>query len=147
MDKHQLGFDFCETATDDDPVVAVPDFICRPQNDNDRLMNLQYQFRTGKQESLNDIYILSVRICRKMIVQQMHKKGFRLSFDDIQEKAHNAAAYLVMQYKTRDDFVITKSTIAYLFLRVRHELYYRKKTDEIVDYVDISTLRRIEDEQ
>lgn len=118
-------------------------YVEHPETDNDVLINYQYDYFQGNQNVLNQIYTVSVQVCRKLIKAERKKKGFVLSVDEVKEKAHNAAVYLVVQYKTRRNFLIRESVTAYLYLRVRHELYYRRRCDMIVDFVDDRALGKL----
>lgn len=55
---------------------------------------------------------------------------------DTEEKAHNAITYIIARYLRVKDFAITESFTGYLFLRIKHELFYQRKVDKIVDFVD-----------
>lgn len=118
-----------------------------PQTDNERLLELQYQFKHGDQKALKKIYRLSYQISMKFINSQAKKNKHirRLDYYDKLEKAHNAATYILEQYIKRDDFCITKNFPGYLFLRVQHELYYLREVDKLVDFVDLETLESLED--
>jgi hypothetical protein len=121
-----------------------PPFIQEPKNDNDRLLNLQYRYLTGNDKAaLSELYVQSCRVSHRMIMNQRDKKGFFLTEEDAEEKAHNAATYLITQYLTRPDFVRTKNIVSYLFARIRHELYYQTKVDSLTDYVDFSDNREL----
>ncbi|MBP5793980.1 MAG: hypothetical protein J6W46_10125, partial [Spirochaetaceae bacterium] len=48
-----------------------------------------------------------------------------------------AATYMIEQYIKRPNFAINKNFPGYLFLRVAHELYYMRKVDKVVDFVDL----------
>jgi hypothetical protein len=119
-------------------VLSIPPYREKEKTDNDRLMNLQYKYLTGDKKALSDLYVLSCQVCTKFIMDQRRKKGFFLQDEDIEEKAHCAALYLITQYLIRPDFIRQSNITAYLFMRVLHELYYHTKIDEIVDFVDFS---------
>lgn len=114
---------------------ALPRFD-NPQNDNERLLNCQYEYLHGERRALDELYCLSLEVCVKYIQCEAKKNRHvrALSFDEVKEKAHNAAVYLISQYLTRSDFCVKKSVTAYLFLRVKHELFYRRKVDALVEY-------------
>lgn len=58
-----------------------------------------------------------------------------------EEKAHNAITYIIARYLRVKDFAITESFTGYLFLRIKHELFYQRKVDKIVDFVDWESYR------
>jgi len=111
-----------------------------PKTDNQRLMSLQYEYRTeGKREALDQIYEICRTIAAKYIntVAQHNRKVKNLSQFDKEAKASDAATYIVIQLIKRPDFTIAKSFTGYLFLRVEFELFYHRKIDKIVDFVDL----------
>lgn len=64
-----------------------------------------------------------------------------MSDDEKEEKAHNAITYIIARYLRVKDFSIRESFTSYLYLRVQHELYYQRKVDKIVDFVDWKSFR------
>lgn len=110
-----------------------------PRTDNERLLQYQYEFRHGQQEALNKIYELSMEISLKFVrkIGQNNRHVRTMTAEQKRVKAADAASYLVEQYITRPDFQITKNAPGYLFLRVEKELFYRRKVDDIVDFVDL----------
>ena len=112
-----------------------------PRTDNQRLMSLQYEYRNEQnQESLVGMYEILRTIAAKYIntIAKKNKRVENLSQFDKECKAANAATYMVEQFILRPDFVITSSFTGYLYLRVEYELYYHRKVDGIVDFVDIN---------
>lgn len=65
-----------------------------------------------------------------------------MSHSEKEEKAHNAITYIIARYLRVKDFAITESFTGYLFLRIKHELFYQRKVEKIVDFVDVDTFRR-----
>lgn len=124
----------------EDYAPKLPDFeklpsFDNPKDDNERLFNLQFRFRTkGDKTALAEMYAVCKNICRKLFFEEIAAvKKQQLSID---EKAQDCASYIVEQFLSRDDFFIKKSFIAYCYLRVRHELFYQSKNNSIVDFVD-----------
>lgn len=112
-----------------------------PRTDNQRLMSLQYEYRNeGNQEALVGMYEILKTIAAKYIntIAEKNKRVKNMSVFDKESKAANAATYMVEQMILRPDFVITTSFTGYLYLRVEFELYYHRKVDGIVDFVDIA---------
>lgn len=121
------------------PRPAPPRFD-QPKNDNERLLNCQWEYlEKGDQKALDEMYSLGYTIALKYIgtAAKKNKKVARLSDDDKAEKAHNAISYIIVRYLRRRDFCITDSFTAYLYLRIQHELFYRRKVDKIVAFVDM----------
>lgn len=130
-----LPFDFEEPKID---VASIPHYDA-PQDDNEQLLEYQYQYKVeGKENALSKMYELGYMISRRYIATegQQNWKVKLLSRDDKAEKAHNAITYIIARYKRVPAFFIAKSFTAYLFLRVRHELYYTRKVDKLITYVD-----------
>ncbi len=139
-EQGQLLFDFAIPKPKERP--PVPPFREKEKNDNDHLMNIQYRYLTGEKQALSEFYLYSCKVCTKFIKDERRKKGFFISDEDREEKAHNAATYLIKQYLTRSDFLCSRNITSYLFQRVLHELYYHTKIDEIIEYCDNEQLLR-----
>lgn len=120
-----------------------------PNTDNERLMEWQYQYKVkGNQKALSDMFLLGFKIAKKMTNQEcMKQKRFRtLSKASREEKAADAANYLVMAVQNKKGWYVTDSFTGYLHLRVIHELKYHRKVDDIVDFVDIKAFYKSCDE-
>jgi len=142
MPPVQLEFDFGELPKEEAQKPAPPCFE-NPKCDNERLLNFQYAYKeNGDRNALNSMYELGYKIALKYISAKAKKNKHiaALCIDDREEKAHNAITYIIEQYIKRADFAITDSFTAYLYLRIQHELFYQRKVDKIVSFVDIETL-------
>lgn len=119
---------------------ALPElpYYEEPRNDNQRLLNFQKEYRDGDETALVRMYSLSKTIAWKYInkISRKNKKVRRLCREEREAKAEDAATYIIEQLKTRRFFAITSSFTGYLWLRVMHELFYYRKVDKIVDFVD-----------
>ena len=123
---------------------ALPHFD-QPQNDNERLLNYQWAYKeNGDQNALNSMYTLGYKIALKYNSTKAQKNRHisELCRSDKEEKAHNAITYIIARYLRVKDFSIRESFTSYLYLRVQHELFYRRKVDEIVSFVDMETFYR-----
>ena len=146
-----LGFDFWEEEKRleernrleeekrlEDQNASLPHFPL-PQNDNEYLLECQYEFRHGDQESLVKMYkrlkTLSLKFINAIGQKNSHVRA--LSYEAKKIKAEDAATYLIEQYMKRADFAIVRNYPGYLFLRVLHELFYRREVDKLVDFVDL----------
>lgn len=108
-----------------------------PKSDNERLLNMQYDYKIkGDTAALNRMYKLGCKIAGRFINAEAEARGFCLCASDREEKAHNAITYIIARYLRVQDFAITESFTAYLYLRIKHELYYQRKVDKIVKFVD-----------
>ena len=118
-----LEFDFGELPqTKQTP---TPPHYDQPRNDNERLLNYQWEYKNGDKSALNAMYKLGCKIALKYINANARKNRHigELSYSEKEEKAHNAASYIVEQYLKRPDFVIKNSMTGYLYKRVQFELY------------------------
>lgn len=138
----QLELPFDELKAEKVDADTLP-FFPEPKNDNERLMNFQHEYYRGNESALNDIYKTGYEVAYKMINQTVcenkHVKG--LSLEQRAEKAHQAITYIIEQYLKKDCFVIKTSMTAYIYLRVKHELFYKRKCDNLVQFVDWNTFR------
>lgn len=84
------------------------------------------------------MYRLGVEVCKKMISQKAksNKHIKKLSTDERSEKAIDAINYIIMRLIQRPHWYIKTSFTSYLYLRLLHELFYKRKVDEIVTFVD-----------
>lgn len=110
-----------------------------PTNDNEYLLECQWQYRHGDQAALARMYKRAKTLSHKFInaIGQKNRHVMALPYETKKIKAEDAATYMIEQYIKRPDFAITKNFPGYLFLRVAHELYYMRKVDKVVDFVDL----------
>lgn len=111
-------------------------FFAEPKNDNEKLLNLQYEYRHGKEEALSTMHKKLEIIAKKIIKTESRKKHFELEDYEIEEKAQNAADYIIVQYLKRADFAMLHPT-SYLYLRVKHELYYQNELEKNYSFIRI----------
>lgn len=137
MEPVQLEFDF------ELPSKPLP-YYPEPKSDNQRLLNYQYEYKIkGDEKALNKMYALGYKVARRFIKAEAEARPpvAQLGECDREEKAHNAITYIIARYLRVKDFAITESFTGYLFLRIKHELYYQRKVDKIVDFVDWDSYR------
>lgn len=138
----QQEFDFGELRKESKRS-ALPHFD-KPKNDNERLLNYQWAYKeNGDQSALNSMYTLGYKIALKYISikAQKNRHVAELCKSDKEEKAHNAITYIIARYLKVSDFAIKESFSAYLYLRIQHELFYTRKVDKIVQFVDMETFK------
>ena len=131
----QIEFDF-ELPTEKKP--DLPHFE-KPKNDNEKLLNYQWEYKEKlNKKALNAMYNLGYKTALKYIGSEAKKNRHIAELDssEKEEKAHNAITYIITRYFKISDFAITKSFTAYLYLRVKHELFYTRKIDKIVHFCD-----------
>lgn len=139
-----LPFDFWETEKKEaakrrqEQTESLPHFQ-EPKNDNEYLLECQWQYKHGDPVALERMYQKARTLGMKFInaIGQTNRHVKSLSYGAKKIKAEDAATYMIEQYIKRPDFVITKNFPGYLFLRIAHELYYRRKVDKVVDFVDL----------
>jgi hypothetical protein len=108
---------------------------------NDRqLFILQKKLKAGDTQAMSDMYtqlrMIAYKTINSLCDSNPHVKA--LSSAERQQKAHDAATYIIEQYLTRKDFVIKKSITGYLYRRVQWELYgkgHQNKRDQMVVYM------------
>lgn len=151
-----LPFDFVKEEKDKDQreqdqkqreiqeAIAQLPYFPEPKNDHEKLFNLQYEYKHGRQAALGEMYELTVEVCYKILhhlCKNTKIKTIRwLPYVDRQIKAQDAATYFIEQYLKRPDFMRHRSILSYLFSRVAKELYYTRKVDKIVEFVDFDTM-------
>ena len=138
MSYEQLEFDFNEPPKQD---IALPHYD-NPTCDNEYLLNYQWDFKQGDKTALNKMYKLGFSIALRYISVQAKKNPHIAGLDTShrEEKAHNAITYIITRYLKISDFAIQKSFTSYLYLRIQHELFYKRNVDDIISFVDIDTI-------
>ena len=149
-----LPFDFWDQEKEEEEkrIQSVADGLPHfenPANDNEFLLEAQWQFKHGDQSQLVKIYDRSRLLCLKFInaISNKNKHVRALTLNQKRDKAEDATTYIIEQYMKRPDFAINKNFPGYLYLRVLHELFYQRHVDRIVDFVDIARLFREGDEE
>ena len=140
----QSEFDFVELPKEAEKTKPALPHYDQPQNDNERLLNYQWAYKeNGDNSALNAMYALGYTIAMKYISAKAKKNRHiaELCRSDREEKAHNAITYIIARYLRDKDFVIIRSFTGYIYLRIQHELYYYRKVDKIVSFVDMETFR------
>lgn len=135
----QLEFNFNELS---EKKTDLPHFET-PKNDNERLLNYQWDYKRGDETALNKMYELGYNIALRYISTHAKKNPHiaRLDKSRREEKAHNAITYIIARYLQIQDFAIHKSFTSYIYLRVQHELFYKRKVDDIVSFIDLDTIQ------
>ena len=80
-------------------------------------------------KELTAIYQAATRIAAGQIARQCQARGFSLSMAQIQEKAHDAAAYVARRFMEVEGFKLKKPA-GYIYTCVKRELYRRKAIDK-----------------
>ena len=113
-------------------------YYTAPENDGQRLLNLQHDFKSGDAAALGKMYDLLVTIGYKTINKLCEGNDVlkALSAAERKQKAHDAATYIIEQYLKKPAFVILDSFSGYLFRRIQKELFYVREFDKLVFYTD-----------
>ena len=122
---------------------TLPHFL-HPQSDNEYFLECQWQYRHGDKNALVKMYKRARTLGLKFInaIGQKNRHVGEMPYEAKKIKAEDAATYMIEQYIKRPDFAIVKNFPGYLFLRVAHELYYMRKVDKVVDFVDLQKFRK-----
>ncbi len=139
-----LPFDFWEVEKQEaakrhqEQTNSLPHFP-EPKNDNEYLLECQWQYRHGDDTALVKMYKRARTLGLKFInaIGQSNRHVKALPYESKKIKAEDAATYMIEQYIKRPNFAIERNWPGYLFLRVAHEVYYRRKVDKVVDFVDL----------
>ena len=92
---------------------------------NQLLIQWQNEYlETGDQNAWASLWMLSIETCKNIIEGELRRKGCWLPRDDKEDKARDAALYVLRRYKTRPGYRIEKNYISALKFGVMHSLYY-----------------------
>ncbi len=140
-----LPFDFLE---EEQQVNWELPFFDNPQDDNERLLNLQYRYRVnGEQQALGEMYAEAIKIAPKLVAKVCKENKIRLQRIDCEEKAHQAVTYIITSYLKKPRWAIDKSWTGYLYLAAKKQVLGKRKVDGIVDFVDIDDFFKERDDR
>lgn len=147
MKQQVLPFDFWEEEKREEEkkrqeqINRLPHYD-KPATDNEYLLECQWKYRHGDKDQLVKMYRKSCIVCLKFInaISNKNRHVKELTLEQKKIKAEDAATYVIEQYIKKPDFVINKNFPGYLFLRILHELYYRREVDKIINFVDFAKL-------
>ena len=110
--------------------------VGQPKSDGQRLFELQGEYKAGRADALGEMYEMLATIAHKTInrIGQNDARGAALACPEREQKAHDAATYIIEQYLKRPGFLITDSITGYLYRRVLKELNYARKCDKMLVY-------------
>lgn len=109
-----------------------------PKNDNERLMNYQYEYiKNGSEEAWGKLITLSFEVTKKLIWRWMseHKAGY-LDEIDQDEKTSIAVEYVLRRYINNIGYSIKKNFITALNEGVKHAMLYKTKMDRNTTSLD-----------
>ena len=121
--------------------VSVMPYYERPVSDDQQLFNFQFEFKKGNAQALEGMYKKLYEVAYKTINNRSRTNEHiaALGADERQQKAHDAATYIIEQFLKRPAFVIMESITGYLYTRINWELYgkdHQNKRDQMVVYTD-----------
>ncbi len=118
------------------PLIAG-DILCMKSlkhNDNEKLLELQEEYlKTKSQESWNELFSLSITVCRNIVVSEFIKKKKHFTQEELYNYAVDACIYVLRRYKSYGyshgfaapkNYCIQKNYISALKYGVKHALYY-----------------------
>lgn len=105
------------------------------RSDNEKIWKYQRLYKGGDKRAIKDLFNSMRECAKRFIFYEREKKGFYISREDVNEKAIEAAEYIIEQYIKRPDFELQIPS-AYIRLRVLAALYRHKKIEEYISYTD-----------
>lgn len=129
-----LDFDFFEQEkkSEQKEIDSLP-FFCNVENDNQRLMNMQYEYYHGQTEIMDRMFMLMLKIAKKIINKEAKEKKLFFSAENKNELAIDSAS-LVIEQILKNRLKIRTSFIAYLYLQVKKTMYSKTKAKRLEDY-------------
>ncbi len=96
---------------------------------------LQDRIKSADKSALSEMY---AKLCELALKYVGKECKIILTDAERQQKAHDAATYIIEQYLKRPDFAIKNSFSGYIYKRVQYELYktQHRACDKIVVYTD-----------
>lgn len=144
--KQQDLFDVEAVTAQNRDIVAQKEKVCReqfysevelpyfetPQNDSERLFNLQYRYlKEGDKEARQELYLLSYEIMRRILWRRMKKGGLGWIDEERQnEIVADAFLYVFRRYESGKGYVVRKSFISVLKGGIRHAVEYTTMKDK-----------------
>ena len=127
--------------------VKLPHFEA-PQNDNERLLNYQYDFLVnGSQEAWRNLWELTSATAGRMLAHGCKQRNIHFSKEQWEDKRAEAVMYLLRRYRTRPGYRIEADFPLHIWYAVKHVLDYKRKCDGLVDYVSGAKLDAIIESQ
>lgn len=105
----------------------------KPENDNQRLFNLQKIYYSGDRGALNKMFIILVKVAARLVNREMHCRRLRFTQEKIDELSVDAAA-MVMEQIRKNDLMVETSFVAYLRLQVLKVMFGQTKAERFEKY-------------
>jgi hypothetical protein len=104
----------------------VPPHFDNPKNDNERLLNMQYEYCTNGRGNrhLQALYMQLRPVAYRLVCKECRRNSHLryMSGFDKWDAADDSVSLMIEQYK-KNGLVVMKSITAYLYLQVRKTLY------------------------
>lgn len=105
----------------------------KPENDNQRLFNLQKAHYSGDRGVLGEMFIILVKVAARLVNQEMHSRRLRFTQEKIDELSVDAAAMVVEQIR-KNKLMVETSFVAYLRLQVLKVMFGQTKAERFEKY-------------
>lgn len=121
--------------------VEIP-YFAEPQNDSEKLFNLQYRYlKNGDETARKKLFELSYEIMRRLLWSRMKKGGMGwLDEEQQNEIVADAFLYVFRRYERGVGYVVTKSFISVLKNGIKHALEYTTMKDAEVSLTGIKNI-------
>lgn len=107
-----------------------------PKNDNELLLNYQYEIIMHHSKAAEEkLWVKSISLAGAFIRKEMKKKGFFLSREEIEDKKLDAVEYVLRRFKGTKQYYIKESFTSAIYFGVEHALYYRSKSESLIDEI------------
>ena len=104
------------------------------RNDNEKLLELQEEYlKTKSQESWNELFLLSLTVCKNIVVSEFVKHKIMFTQEELYNYALDACIYVLRRYKAQcytfqkratGNYRVKENYISALKYGVKHALYY-----------------------
>lgn len=121
----------CQQRCDYYKTITLP-YFDNPQNDNERMFNLQYRFlKNNDKRAREELFKLGYDVLFRLLWAEMKKKN--LSYLDKEQQSDivaNAFIYIFRRYESGKGYAVEKNFICVLRDGIRHALQYKTMAAE-----------------
>lgn len=149
----QLEFDFIAEMEKAERQNAISNIIPKllhfeePKNDNEWLLNYQYDFYNGDMSAWHKLWTLSYTVVHRMFTTQIRKNRLHYSFDERYDRELYAVEYVLRRFKKAKPYFIRYDFLKQLKGGVLHAIYYQTKADKLVDFMSDEQLYTMRGEE
>lgn len=116
-----------------------------PKDDNERLLNYQYDWLVNKdQKAWEALWILSRKMARKFVLTFAKKKGLKLDLLTVEDKTDEAVVYILRRYQR--GWYVRRAYCTAIKEAVVHALFHRTKARQLEVFMDDETIARLQKE-